>query len=107
MNIFEWASLLLAPITGVASWLAATRLRQNRTIREMQQTILNLVEENKRVYSELTEARREIVGLSAQVAQLNLENAELKQMIENLEGHEDANPCFPLDVDGDDGIVRL
>ena len=49
MNIFEWASLLLAPITGVASWLAATRLRQNRTIREMQQTILNLVEENKRV----------------------------------------------------------
>ena len=74
MNIFEWASLLLAPITGVASWLAATRLRQNRTIREMQQTILNLVEANK----------REIVGLSAQVAQLNLENAELKQMIENL-----------------------
>ena len=50
----------------------------------MQQTIYNLVEENKRVYSELTEARREIVELSAQVAQLNLENAELKQMIENL-----------------------
>ena len=84
MNVFEWASLLLAPITGVASWLAATRLRQNRTIREMQQTILNLVEENKRVYAELTEARKEIVGLSAQVAQLTLENAELKQLIENL-----------------------
>ena len=29
--------MLLAPVTGVASWLAATRLRQNRTIREMQQ----------------------------------------------------------------------
>lgn len=54
MSIFEWTSLLLAPLTGVASWLAATRLRQNRTIREMQQTIFNLVEENKRVYSELT-----------------------------------------------------
>ncbi len=78
MSIFEWASLLLAPITGVASWLAATRLRQNRTIREMQQTILNLVEENKRVYSELTEARRETVGLSAQVAPLTIENGELK-----------------------------
>ena len=62
MSIFEWTSLLLAPLTGVASWLAATRLRQNRTIREMQQTILNLVEENKRVYAELTEARREIAG---------------------------------------------
>ena len=84
MNAIEWISLLLAPITGVASWLAATRLRQNRTIREMQQTIFNLVEENKRVYAELTEARKEIVGLSAQVAQLTLENAELKQLIENL-----------------------
>ena len=84
MTTYEWVTTLLAPITGVASWLAATRLRQNRTIREMQQTIFNLVEENKRVYAELTEAQREIVGLSAQVAQLNLENAELKQLIENL-----------------------
>ena len=84
MNRLEWISLLLAPVTGVVSWLAATRLRQNRTIQEMQKTILNLVEENKRVYSELTEARREIVGLSAQVAQLTLENAELKELIENL-----------------------
>ena len=84
MTTFEWISMLLAPVTGVASWLAATRLRQNRTIREMQQTIFNLVEENNRVYAELTEARKEIVGLSAQVAQLTLENAELKQLIENL-----------------------
>ena len=84
MTLYEWITTLLVPITGVASWLAATRLRQNKTIREMQQTIYNLVEENKRVYSELTEARREIVGLSAQVSQLTLENAELKQMIENL-----------------------
>ena len=84
MTTIEWISMLLAPVTGVASWLAATRLRQNRTIREMQQTIFNLVEENKRVYAELTEARKEIVGLSAQVAQLTLENAELKQLIENL-----------------------
>ena len=84
MTTFEWISMLLAPVTGVASWLAATRLRQNRTIREMQQTIFNLVEENKRVYAELTEAREEIVGLSAQVAQLTFENAELKQLIENL-----------------------
>ena len=84
MSTFEWISMLLAPVTGVASWLAATRLRQNRTIREMQQTIFNLVEENKRVYAELTEARKEIVGLSAQVAQLTLEHAELKQLIENL-----------------------
>ncbi len=84
MTTFEWISMLLAPVTGVASWLAATRLRQNRTIREMQQTIFNVVEENRRVFAELTEARKEIVGLSAQVAQLTLENAELKQLIENL-----------------------
>ena len=84
MNAYEWITTLLVPVTGVVSWLAATRLRQNATIREMQQTIFNLVEEDKRVYSELTEARREIVGLSAQLAQLTAENGELKQMIENL-----------------------
>ena len=84
MNAYEWTTTLLVPITGVVSWLAATRLRQNKTIREMQQTILDVVEENKRVYAELTEARCEIVGLSAKVSQLTLENAELKRLIEDL-----------------------
>ena len=84
MTTYEWITTLLAPITGVISWLAATRLRQNKTIREMQQTILDVVEENKRVYAELTEARCEIVGLSAKVSQLTLENAELKHLIEDL-----------------------
>lgn len=84
MSLYEWITTLLVPVTGIVSWLAATRLRQNATIREMQQTIFNLVEENKRVYSELTEARREIVGLSAQLAQITAENAELKQMIESI-----------------------
>ena len=84
MNTYEWITTMLAPVSAVVSWLAATRLRQNKTIREMQQTILNLVEENKRVYSELTEARREIVGLSVKVSQLTTENGELKRLIENL-----------------------
>lgn len=36
MSIYEWITTLLVPVTGVVSWLAATRLRQNATIREMQ-----------------------------------------------------------------------
>lgn len=84
MTTYEWITTLAAPVTGIASWLAATRLRQNRTIGEMQETIFRLVEENKRVYEELTEARRQIVGLSAQVAQLTRENAELKQLIQSI-----------------------
>lgn len=84
MSTYEWITTLLAPITGVISWLAATRLRQNKTIREMQQTIFSLAEENKKVYEELCLARNEIVTLSAQVKQLTFENAELKQLIENL-----------------------
>ena len=84
MTIYEWITTLAVPVSGIVSWLAATRLRQNKTIREMQQTIYELVEENKRVYIELTEARKEIVNLSAQVARLTLENAELKRMIEGL-----------------------
>ena len=84
MTIYEWITTLAVPVSGIVSWLAATRLRQNKTIREMQQTIFELVEENKRVYIELTDARQEIVNLSAQVARLTLENAELKRMIEGL-----------------------
>ena len=84
MTIYEWITTLAVPVSGIVSWLAATRLRQNKTIREMQQTIFELVEENKRVYNELTDARQEIVNLSAQVARLTLENAELKRMIEGL-----------------------
>ena len=84
MNAYEWITTLAVPVTGIASWLAATRLRQNKTICEMQETVFKLVEENKRVYAELTEARKEIVNLSMQVARLTLENAELKQLIENI-----------------------
>ena len=84
MTIYEWITTLAVPVSGIVSWLAATRLRQNKTIRELQQTIFELVEENKRVYAELTDARQEIVNLSAQVARLTLENAELKRMIEGL-----------------------
>ena len=84
MSTYEWITTLLVPITGVASWLAATRLRQNTTIRAMQETIYNLVEENKRVYAELTEARRELVDLSSKVSQLTAENADLKLMIEQM-----------------------
>ena len=84
MTTYEWITTLAVPVSGIVSWLAATRLRQNKTIREMQQTIFELVEENKRVYVELTDARQEIVNLSAQVARLTLENAELKRMIEGL-----------------------
>ena len=84
MTTYEWITTLAVPVSGIVSWLAATRLRQNKTIREMQQTIFELVEENKRVYAELTDARQEIVNLTAQVARLTLENAELKRMIEGL-----------------------
>ncbi|MCQ2302580.1 MAG: hypothetical protein MJZ94_08160 [Bacteroidales bacterium] len=84
MTAYEWITTLAVPVTGIASWLAATRLRQNKTICEMQETVFKLVEENKRVYAELTEARMEIVNLSTQVARLTLENAELKQLIENI-----------------------
>ena len=84
MTTYEWITTLAVPVSGIVSWLAATRLRQNKTIREMQQTIYELVEENKRVYAELTDARQEIVNLTAQVARLTLENAELKRMLEGL-----------------------
>lgn len=70
MSLYEWITTALVPLTGIVSWLAGTRSRQNKVIREMQETIYSLVEENKRVYGELCEARREIAALHAEIAEL-------------------------------------
>ncbi len=51
MTTCEWISMLLAPVTGVASWLAATRLRQNRTIPRVPPPTVTPAEDNTRGYS--------------------------------------------------------
>ena len=98
MSLYEWITTALVPLTGIVSWLAATRLRKNNALGQLQDTINMLVGENKNVYQvladtreelsstrrQLTEANEKITQLEANQRKLLEENAELKRMIKKL-----------------------
>lgn len=98
MTLYEWITTALVPLTGIVSWLAATRLRKNNALGQLQDTINMLVGENKNVYQvladtreelsitrrQLTEANEKITQLEANQHKLLEENAELKRMIKKL-----------------------
>lgn len=91
MNTYEWITTLLAPVTGIVTWLAASRKRRNSTLVELQNTIDMLVVNNNEVYSELVstrrelaEARTEIDVLKSNQEKLLKENSELRAFIESI-----------------------
>lgn len=98
MTLYEWITTALVPLTGIVSWLAATRSRRNSTLGQLQDTINMLVGENKNVYQvladtreelsstrrQLSEANEKITQLEANQRKLLEENAELKRMIKKL-----------------------
>ena len=74
MDIATIISLLIAPLTGIVSWLAARRVRNSNTLQKMQETIDLLVERNNQLY-------RQLADVNHQLVQVRRENAELKTII--------------------------
>lgn len=90
-DAYGWISLFLVPVTGIVSWLAARRTRNNSTLQQLQQTIDMLVKKNAELYEQLVEVRNENAELKqgqkdilAQQTILQKENGELKRQIEKL-----------------------
>lgn len=75
MDWFNIASLALAPITGVVTWIAASTRRRNDSITMLQQTIDNLVLKNQDLYNE-------IFRLRSRVNELECENKKIKLILE-------------------------
>ncbi len=82
--LFQWAGYVLTPITGIVSWIAASRQREktlmdglNDSLKQMQETINMLVEKNKQQLDEIIELRSENASLRADVA-------ELKEQLEKM-----------------------
>lgn len=90
-DAYTWISLLLVPITGVISWLAGKRQRNNSTLHQLQETIDMLVKKNSELYAKITEQNKNMSKLSEQndelhkeVAEVRRENKELKDGQEKM-----------------------
>lgn len=71
MDISTLIGIIIAPITGVVSWLAGTRSRKNSIYQELMATIEKLTEQNSRYH-------QDIVALQNEIIEVRRENAELK-----------------------------
>ncbi|MCQ2959543.1 MAG: hypothetical protein MJ198_05070 [Bacteroidales bacterium] len=83
--LFQWAGYVLTPITGIVSWIAASRQREktlmdglNDSLKQMQETINMLVEKNKQQLDEIIELRSENASLRADVAELKEQLGKMK-----------------------------
>ena len=91
-NLYPIMSFLLAPITGVASYIAGRRKRDNDFLQQLQSSIDLLSKENKELLSEIVEVKRKNAELEcAQIRttirqnELIHENNQLKKKLLTLE----------------------
>lgn len=71
MDTVSLIGLLIAPITGIVSWIAGTRSRRNSIYKELMSTIATLTEQNARYNQSIVELQNEVI-------EVRRENAELK-----------------------------
>lgn len=74
IDYIAWASLALAPITGIITWIAGRKQREQEfranesdTLAKMQSTIDLLVSQNKALYEEILELRRQVANLTLEL----------------------------------------
>ncbi len=84
--MIEWAALLLAPFTGIVSYLVGKRQRNNDFLNQLQASINMLVEENTKLLAENVELRTKVAAL--QVAQNKL-LCEIKNLRKDLKKPEE------------------
>ena len=89
MDVYRYLELLLIPVTNIVTWFSARRKRRNDALSEMQGTVDMLVQQNKTLYKELVDTRRELAEARTKIdilegnqERLLKENAELRAFIE-------------------------
>lgn len=84
--MIEWVGLLLAPLTGIVSYLVGKRQRNNDFLNQLQESINMLVDENTKLLAENVELRTKVAAL--QVAQNKL-LSEIKNLRKDLKKPEE------------------
>lgn len=82
INIVELIGYLITPVSGAIGWIAASKVRRNTAVSEMQETINRLAETNDELY-------KKILCLQSEVVKLRIENETLTNEINKLTKHLD------------------
>jgi len=70
MDLFNWISLGIAPISSVITWFAARRSRNNSTLKDLQATIDMLVDKNTELYNKIVEQAAEMAEMKVELIAL-------------------------------------
>ena len=70
MDLFNWVSLGIAPISSVITWFAARRSRNNSTLKDLQATIDMLVDKNTELYNKIVEQAAEMAEMKVELIAL-------------------------------------
>ena len=70
MDLFNWISLGIAPISSVITWFAARRSRNNSTLKDLQTTIDMLVDKNTELYNKIVEQAAEMSEMKVELIAL-------------------------------------
>jgi len=70
MDLFNWISLGIAPISSVITWFAARRSRNNSTLKDLQTTIDMLVDKNTELYNKIVEQAAEMAEMKVELIAL-------------------------------------
>ena len=69
---------ILAPITGIITWIVGHKKRRNDFLNDLQASINLLAVENKKLMAEIVELRKENARLQADVDELNRKLSNVK-----------------------------
>lgn len=81
MGLFQWLTFILPIITGVASWFAGRRVRNNSTLDKLQTTIDMLVCKNTELYNKVVDLNAENAALKKGQEEMKLELQDLRKKI--------------------------
>ncbi|MDD3405926.1 MAG: hypothetical protein PHH23_06645 [Paludibacteraceae bacterium] len=81
MGLFQWLTFILPIITGVASWFAGRRVRNNSTLDKLQTTIDMLVCKNTELYNKVVDLNAENAALKKGQEEMKLELQALRKKI--------------------------
>lgn len=79
-NLYTWASLVLAPVTGIVTWMVSRQKRQNETLRDdaathesLLATISTLAEENQKLHNQIIKLLEANTELQKRINQMEIQ----------------------------------